>query len=84
MCDFFQDILDALFWTATEPRGRKRDHLGKLSLEGRQSLILRVILAYHKQKVVMLVQVSAADSRNFIVVIFTVKTPQKCSFVNCL
>ncbi|XP_019626331.1 PREDICTED: transmembrane anterior posterior transformation protein 1 homolog isoform X2 [Branchiostoma belcheri] len=23
-----QDILDALFWTATEPRGRKRDHFG--------------------------------------------------------
>ncbi|XP_078589178.1 transmembrane anterior posterior transformation protein 1 homolog [Branchiostoma floridae x Branchiostoma japonicum] len=23
-----QDILDALFWTATEPRGRRRDHLG--------------------------------------------------------
>jgi len=25
---FGQDILDALFWTATESRGRKRDHLG--------------------------------------------------------
>jgi hypothetical protein len=25
---FGQDILDALFWTATEPRGRKREHLG--------------------------------------------------------
>lgn len=25
-----QDILDALFWTATEPRGRKREHLGTL------------------------------------------------------
>ncbi|CAH1257963.1 TAPT1 [Branchiostoma lanceolatum] len=23
-----QDILDALFWTATEPRGRRRDHFG--------------------------------------------------------
>lgn len=27
---FGQDILDALFWTATEPRGRKRDHLGTI------------------------------------------------------
>lgn len=27
---FGQDILDALFWTATEPRGRKREHLGLL------------------------------------------------------
>ncbi|XP_054711485.1 transmembrane anterior posterior transformation protein 1 homolog [Uloborus diversus] len=25
---FGQDILDALYWTATEPRGRKREHLG--------------------------------------------------------
>ncbi|XP_064465903.1 transmembrane anterior posterior transformation protein 1 homolog [Ornithodoros turicata] len=25
---FGQDILDALFWTATEPRGRKREHFG--------------------------------------------------------
>ncbi|XP_076362725.1 transmembrane anterior posterior transformation protein 1 homolog isoform X1 [Tachypleus tridentatus] len=25
---FGQDILDALFWTATEPRDRKREHLG--------------------------------------------------------
>lgn len=25
---FGQDILDALFWTATEPRGRKREHIG--------------------------------------------------------
>lgn len=25
---FGQDILDTLFWTATEPRGRRRDHLG--------------------------------------------------------
>ncbi|KAJ8873636.1 hypothetical protein PR048_024458 [Dryococelus australis] len=25
---FGQDTIDALFWTATEPRGRKRDHLG--------------------------------------------------------
>ncbi|GBM27530.1 Protein TAPT1 [Araneus ventricosus] len=27
---FGQDILDALYWTATEPRGRKREHLGLL------------------------------------------------------
>lgn len=27
---FGQDILDALFWTATEPRGKKREHLGVL------------------------------------------------------
>lgn len=27
---FGQDAIDALFWTATEPRGRKRDHLGTL------------------------------------------------------
>ena len=27
---FGQDILDALFWTATEPRGKKREHLGLL------------------------------------------------------
>ncbi|XP_063231691.1 protein TAPT1 homolog [Bacillus rossius redtenbacheri] len=25
---FGQDTIDALFWTAAEPRGRKRDHLG--------------------------------------------------------
>ncbi|XP_035213401.1 transmembrane anterior posterior transformation protein 1 homolog [Stegodyphus dumicola] len=25
---FGQDILDALYWTATEPRGRKREHFG--------------------------------------------------------
>nr|CAD7194874.1 unnamed protein product [Timema douglasi] len=25
---FGQDTIDALFWTATEPRGRRRDHLG--------------------------------------------------------
>lgn len=25
---FGQDILDALFWTATEPKGRKREHVG--------------------------------------------------------
>ena len=23
-----QDTIDALFWTATEPRGKKRDHIG--------------------------------------------------------
>lgn len=27
---FGQDTIDALFWTATEPRGRKREHLGVL------------------------------------------------------
>lgn len=27
---FGQDAIDALFWTATEPRGRKREHLGIL------------------------------------------------------
>jgi len=27
---FGQDLIDALFWTATEPRGRKRDHVGIL------------------------------------------------------
>lgn len=25
---FGQDILEALFWTATEPKGRKREHVG--------------------------------------------------------
>uniref|UniRef100_A0A1B6JC50 TAPT1-like protein n=2 Tax=Homalodisca liturata TaxID=320908 RepID=A0A1B6JC50_9HEMI len=25
-----QDLIDSLFWTATEPRGRKRDHIGVL------------------------------------------------------
>lgn len=25
---FGQDTIDALFWTATEPRGRKREHVG--------------------------------------------------------
>ena len=28
MSAFGQDALDALFWTANEPRGRKREHLG--------------------------------------------------------
>ena len=23
-----QDTIDALFWTATEPRGKKREHIG--------------------------------------------------------
>lgn len=23
-----QDFLDSLFWSATEPRGRKREHIG--------------------------------------------------------
>ncbi|XP_017786959.1 PREDICTED: protein TAPT1 homolog [Nicrophorus vespilloides] len=27
---FGQDTIDALFWTATEPRGRRREHLGVL------------------------------------------------------
>ena len=27
---FGQDILDALFWTATEPRSRRREHVGVL------------------------------------------------------
>ncbi|XP_052226013.1 transmembrane anterior posterior transformation protein 1 homolog isoform X2 [Dreissena polymorpha] len=31
LSSFGHDILDALFWTATEPRGRKRDHLGTLT-----------------------------------------------------
>ena len=26
-----QDTIDALFWTATEPRGRKREHIGVLA-----------------------------------------------------
>ena len=30
MSAFGQDTLDALFWTATEPRGKKREHLGVL------------------------------------------------------
>lgn len=30
LSSFGQDILDTLFWTATEPRGRKREHLGVL------------------------------------------------------
>jgi len=25
---FGQDILDSLFWTATEPRGKRREHFG--------------------------------------------------------
>lgn len=28
MSAFGQDTLDALFWTATEPRDRKREHFG--------------------------------------------------------
>jgi len=28
---FGQDTIDALFWTATEPRGRKREHIGVLA-----------------------------------------------------
>jgi len=27
---FGQDILDSLFWTAAEPRGRRREHIGVL------------------------------------------------------
>ena len=27
-CSPGQDTIDALFWTATEPRGKKRDHIG--------------------------------------------------------
>ncbi|XP_031556071.1 transmembrane anterior posterior transformation protein 1 homolog [Actinia tenebrosa] len=31
LCSSFgQDVLDALFWTATEPRDRKREHVGTL------------------------------------------------------
>ncbi|KAK8744733.1 hypothetical protein OTU49_000589, partial [Cherax quadricarinatus] len=30
MSAFGQDTLDALFWTATEPRGKKREHFGVL------------------------------------------------------
>lgn len=30
LSNFGHDILDALFWTATEPRGKKREHLGTL------------------------------------------------------
>ena len=28
---FGQDTIDALFWTATEPRGRKREHIGVIA-----------------------------------------------------
>lgn len=28
LASFGQDVLDALFWTATEPRGRRREHIG--------------------------------------------------------
>ena len=31
LSNFGHDILDALFWTATEPRGRKREHLGTVT-----------------------------------------------------
>lgn len=27
---FGQDVLDSLYWTAVEPRGRKREHFGTL------------------------------------------------------
>lgn len=30
LASFGQDVLDALYWTATEPRGRKREHVGIL------------------------------------------------------
>ncbi|XP_053407130.1 transmembrane anterior posterior transformation protein 1 homolog [Mercenaria mercenaria] len=30
LSNFGHDILDALFWTATEPRGKKREHIGTL------------------------------------------------------
>jgi hypothetical protein len=37
LCSSFgQDILDSLFWTATEPRGRRREHFG---------LVIHVIMA---------------------------------------
>ncbi|XP_065071091.1 transmembrane anterior posterior transformation protein 1-like [Rhopilema esculentum] len=28
LASFGQDVLDALYWTATEPKGRKREHVG--------------------------------------------------------
>lgn len=28
---FGQDTIDALFWTATEPRGKKREHFGVIA-----------------------------------------------------
>ena len=28
LASFGQDVLDALYWTATEPKGRKREHAG--------------------------------------------------------
>lgn len=28
LASFGQDVLDALYWTATEPRGRRREHVG--------------------------------------------------------
>lgn len=30
LASFGQDVLDALYWTATEPRGRRREHVGIL------------------------------------------------------
>ncbi|XP_060565743.1 transmembrane anterior posterior transformation protein 1 homolog [Ruditapes philippinarum] len=30
LSNFGHDILDALFWTATEPRGKRREHIGTL------------------------------------------------------
>jgi len=47
LSNFGHDILDALFWTATEPRGKKREHLG--TLPHLLIAIIYVSILYYKQ-----------------------------------
>ncbi|KAG7221899.1 hypothetical protein INR49_016925 [Caranx melampygus] len=39
---FGQDILDALYWTATEPKEKKRAHIGRLSLHILHAILIMV------------------------------------------
>lgn len=42
---FGQDAIDALFWTATESRGRKRDHLGTIPHLGFAIIYVSILLS---------------------------------------
>ena len=41
---FGQDTLDSLFWTAAEPKGRKREHIGLLPHLGLSVIYVCILL----------------------------------------
>uniref|UniRef100_T1JP60 Protein TAPT1 homolog n=1 Tax=Strigamia maritima TaxID=126957 RepID=T1JP60_STRMM len=53
---FGQDLLDTLFWTATEPRGRKREHFGVIP-----HLILAILYNYLNTATTLNVAINASN-----------------------